>query len=248
MAGHSKWANIKHKKSAEDAKRGKIFTRIVKEIIVAARMGGGDVNANPRLRTAVQNAKANNVPKDNVERAIKKGTGELEGVNYEETIYEGYGPGGAAVFVESLSDNKNRTVADIRHIFSKHGGNLGENGCVAWMFDKKGWIPVKKDDAGEETLMEVALEAGAEDIREDDGIFEVLTPPDQFEDVKAALDDAEIPYENAEVTMLPQNTVALEGTDAEKMLKLMNALDDYDDVQKVHTNADLPEEVFAAMS
>ncbi|MGM0452531.1 MAG: YebC/PmpR family DNA-binding transcriptional regulator [Thermodesulfobacteriota bacterium] len=248
MAGHSKWANIKHKKSAEDAKRGKIFTRIVKEIIVAARLGGGDPNANPRLRTAIQSAKANNVPKDNVERAIKKGTGELEGVNYEETVYEGYGPGGAAVFVESLSDNKNRTVADVRHIFSKHGGNLGENGCVSWMFDKKGWIPVKKDDASEETLMEVALDAGAEDIREDDGIFEVLTPPDQFEDVKAALDEAQIPYENAEVTMLPQTTVALTGTDAEKMLKLMNALDDYDDVQRVHTNADLPEEVFAAMS
>lgn len=248
MAGHSKWANIKHKKSAEDAKRGKIFSRIVKEIIVAARLGGGDPNANPRLRTAIQHAKANNVPKDNVERAIKKGTGELEGFNYEETVYEGYGPGGAAVFVESLSDNKNRTVGDIRHIFSKHGGNLGENGCVSWMFDKKGWIPVKKDDASEDTLMEVALEAGAEDIREDDGIFEVITPPDQFEDVKAALDEAEVPYENAEVTMLPQTTVSLTGADAEKMLKLMNALDDYDDVQRVHTNADLPEEVFAAMS
>ena len=248
MAGHSKWANIKHKKSAEDAKRGKIFSRIVKEIIVAARLGGGDPNANPRLRSAIQNAKANNVPKDNVERAIKKGTGELEGFNYEETVYEGYGPGGAAVFVESLSDNKNRTVGDIRHIFNKHGGNLGENGCVSWMFDKKGWIPVKKDDASEETLMEVALEAGAEDIREDDGIFEVITPPDQFEDVKAALDEAEVPYENAEVAMLPQTTVSLTGTDAERMLKLMNALDDYDDVQRVHTNADLPEEVFAAMS
>ncbi len=248
MAGHSKWANIKHKKGAEDAKRGKIFTKLVKEIIVAARLGGGDPAANPRLRLVIEKAKQNNLPKDNMERAIKKGTGELEGINYEETAYEGYGPGGAAVYVESLSDNKNRTVADVRHIFSKHGGNLGENGCVSWMFDKKGWIPVSKSHSDEDNLMEAALEAGAEDIRDEEDVFEVITPPEAFEDVKAALDAAEIPYGDAEITMLPQTVVSLAGSDAEKMFKLMNALDDNDDVQRVHTNADIPEEVINAMS
>ncbi|MFP4159510.1 MAG: YebC/PmpR family DNA-binding transcriptional regulator [Desulfobacterales bacterium] len=248
MAGHSKWANIKHKKSAEDAKRGKIFTKIVKEIIVAARMGGGDPDANPRLRTVLEKAKQNNLPKDNIERAIKKGTGDLEGVNYEETVYEGYGPGGAAVYVESLSDNKNRTVADIRHIFSKHGGSMGENGCVSWVFDKKGWIPVNKSDSDEETLMETALEAGAEDIRDEGDVFEIITPPEAFEDVKEALRQGGVPFDGAEVTMLPQTTISLKGTDAEKMLKLMNALDDNDDVQRVHTNADIPEDVIAAAS
>ncbi len=248
MAGHSKWANIKHKKGAEDIKRGKIFTRLVKEIIVAARMGGGDPNANPRLRNVIQSAKQQNLPKENLERAIKKGTGELEGVNYDEVTYEGYGPGGAAVFVESLTDNKNRTVADVRHIFSKNGGNLGENGCVAWMFDKKGWIPVKKVDVDEDALMEAALDAGAEDIKDEgEGVFEVIAPPEAFEAVCAALDAAQIPYEDAEVTMLPQTTVSLTGTDAEKMFKLMSALDDHDDVQKVNTNADIPDEVIAAM-
>ncbi len=249
MAGHSKWANIKHKKSAEDAKRGRIFTRLVKEIIVAARMGGGDPDANPRLRTVIQTAKQNNLPKENLERAIKKGTGELEGVNYDEVTYEGYGPGGAAVYVESLTDKKNRTVADVRHLFSKHGGNLGENGCVSWMFDKKGWIPVKKADVEEDVLMETAIDAGAEDIRdEDDDVFEVVTPPEAYEDVCNALTGAGIPFGDAEVTMLPQATVSLTGTDAEKMYKLMNALDDHDDVQKVHTNADIPDEVIEAMS
>lgn len=249
MAGHSKWANIKHKKSAEDAKRGRIFTRLVKEIIVAARMGGGDPDANPRLRTVIQTAKQNNLPKENLERAIKKGTGELEGVNYDEVTYEGYGPGGAAVYVESLTDKKNRTVADVRHLFSKYGGNLGENGCVSWMFDKKGWIPVKKADVEEDVLMETAIDAGAEDIRdEDDDVFEVVTPPEAYEDVCNALTGAGIPFGDAEVTMLPQATVSLTGTDAEKMYKLMNALDDHDDVQKVHTNADIPDEVIEAMS
>ena len=248
MAGHSKWANIKHKKSAEDAKRGKIFTKIVKEIIVAARMGGGDPDANPRLRTVLEKAKQNNLPKENIDRAIKKGTGDLEGVNYEENAYEGYGPGGAAVYVESLSDNKNRTVADIRHIFSKHGGSMGENGCVSWVFDKKGWIPVKKSDASEETLMESALEAGAEDIRDEEDVFEIITPPDKFEDVKAALREAGVTFEGEEVTMLPQTTISLTGSDAEKMLKLMNALDDNDDVQRVHTNADIPSEVMEAFA
>jgi YebC/PmpR family DNA-binding regulatory protein len=248
MAGHSKWANIKHRKSAEDARRGKIFTKLVKEIIVAARIGGGDPNANPRLRAAIQNAKSNNLPKDKVERSIKKGTGELEGVNYEETFYEGYGPGGAAVLVESLTDNKNRTVSDVRHIFSKHGGKLGENGSVNWMFDKKGWLAIRKSDADEETLMTAALEAGAEDIKEDDPEnYEVITPPDALEEVKAALDEAGIPYENDEVTMLPQTYISLAGKEAEQMFRLMDALDDNDDVQKVYTNADIPEEVMAEM-
>ncbi len=244
MSGHSKWANIKHKKGAEDARRGRIFTKIIKEIIVAARMGGGDPAANPRLRSALLSAKTNNVPKDNVERAIKKGTGELEGVQYEASNYEGYGPGGVAVLVESLSDNKNRTVSDIRHIFSKHGGNLGENGCVSWMFSKKGWIAVKKSDADEDTLMSVALDAGAEDIRDDDEKnFEIITLPEDFEAVKAALEKASIPLVDAEVTMLPQTYVSLKGKEAEQMFKLMEALDDSDDVQKVYTNADIPEEV-----
>ena len=248
MAGHSKWANIKHRKGAEDMKRGKIFTRLVKEIIVAARMGGGDPGTNPRLRSVIQAAKQQNLPKENLERAIKKGTGELEGVSYDEITYEGYGPGGAAVFVESLTDNKNRTVADVRHMFNKHGGNLGENGCVSWMFDKKGWIPVKKADADEDTLMEIALESGAEDIRDEgEDVFEVITPPEAFEVVCDALKEASIPFEDAEVTMLPQTTVALTGTDAEKMFKLMSVLDDCDDVQKVHTNADISSDVIEAM-
>jgi YebC/PmpR family DNA-binding regulatory protein len=247
MAGHSKWANIKHRKGAVDAKRGKIFTKLIKEITVAARMGGGDINANPRLRSAILAAKAENMPKDNMERAIKKGTGELEGVNYEESTYEGYGPAGAAVLVESLTDNKNRAVADIRHIFSKHGGNLGENGCVAWMFEKKGYLVVEKSVIDEDTLMETALEAGAEDVREDGDNFEVVTAPEDFEAVKEAIDAAEVATLSAEVTMLPQNMAELAGKDAEKMIKLMDALDDCDDVQKVYTNADIPDEVVAAL-
>jgi YebC/PmpR family DNA-binding regulatory protein len=248
MSGHSKWANIKHKKGAEDAKRGRIFTKIIKEIIVAARMGGGDPAANPRLRGVLVSARVNNVPKDNVERAIKKGTGELEGVNYEESSYEGYGPGGVAVLVESLSDNKNRTVADIRHIFSKHGGHLGENGCVAWMFDKKGWLSVQKSGVDEETLMTVALDAGAEDIKDDDEQnFEIITSPEDFEAVKAALDKASVTCVDSEVTMLPQSYVSLAGKEAEQMFKLMDALDDSDDIQKVYTNADIPEDVVDSM-
>jgi YebC/PmpR family DNA-binding regulatory protein len=247
MSGHSKWANIKHKKGAADAKRGKVFTKLIKEITVAARMGGGDVNANPRLRSAILAAKAENMPKDNMERAIKKGTGELEGVNYEESSYEGYGPAGAAVLVESLTDNKNRAVADIRHIFSKHGGNLGENGCVAWMFEKKGYLVVEKSAVDEDTLMETALEAGAEDVREDGDNFEVITAPEDFEAVKEAIDAAEIATLSAEVTMLPQNMAELAGKDAEKMIRLMDALDDCDDVQKVYTNADIPDDVLEAL-
>ena len=243
MSGHSKWSSIKHKKGATDAKRGKIFTKLIKEITVAARMGGGDPDANPRMRTAIAAAKSENMPKDNIERAIKKGTGELEGVNYEESTYEGYGPGGAAVFIESVTDNKNRAVADIRHIFSKHGGNLGENGCVAWMFDKKGYIAIEKKVVDEDSLMETSIEAGAEDVREDNGSFEIITEPDDFESVKTAIDKAAIVYIDAEITMLPQATTNLEGKQALQMVTLMEALEDCEDVQKVYTNADIPEEI-----
>jgi len=243
MAGHSKWANIKHRKGAADARRGKVFTKIIKEITVSARMGGGDINANPRLRSAVLAAKTENMPKDNIERAIKKGTGELEGVSYEEIVYEGYGPGGTAVLIESLTDNKVRAVADIRHIFSKCGGNLGENGCVSFMFDKKGYVEVSKDGVEEDALMEVALEAGAEDVREEDATFEVITDPSDFDAVKDAIDAAGIAVTMAEVTMLPQTYANLEGKQAEQMLRLMEMLEDCDDVQKVYTNADIPDEM-----
>lgn len=243
MAGHSKWANIKHKKGKEDARRGKVFTKLIKEITVAARMGGGDPSANPRLRSAILAAKAENMPKDNLERAIKKGTGELEGVNYDEMNYEGYGPGGAAIIVESLTDNKNRAIADIRHIFTKYGGNIGSTGCVSWMFDKKGLIVVDKKAASEELLMEIAIEAGAEDVKDEGDEFEVITAPDDFEAVKEALDNAKIACSSAEVTMIPQNYTRIEGADAEKMIKMMDALDDCDDVQNVHTNADIPDDM-----
>jgi len=243
MSGHNKWASIKHKKGANDAKRGKIFTKLIKEITVAARMGGGDLNGNPRLRAAVLAARAENMPKDNIERGIKKGTGELEGVNYEESLYEGYGPGGAAVLVESLSDNKNRSVAEIRHIFSKNGGSLGTSGCVAWMFKKKGYIAIERQAVDEEKLMEKALEAGAEDVREDETTFEVITAPEDFEAVKAAIDGLQAPYISTEVTMLPQNTTSLAGKEADQMVRLMAMLEDCDDVQKVYTNADIPDEL-----
>ncbi len=243
MSGHSKWSSIKHKKGAADAKRGKVFSRLAKEIMIAARMGGGDTDSNPRLRTSVQAARAENMPKDNITKAIKKGTGELDGENYEEITYEGYGPGGAAVYIESLTDNKNRAVAEIRHRFSKHAGNLGENGCVGWIFDQKGLMYVAKSDISEDDLMEVALDAGAEDVRDDGDNFEVITEPIDFETVKSALDDAEIKYAMAEITMLPQNTVTLTGKEALQMIKLMDSLDDCDDVQKVHTNADIPDDV-----
>ena len=247
MSGHSKWSSIKHKKAATDARRGKIFSKLIKEIMVAARLGGGDPNANPRLRTAIQAAKSENMPKDNIERAIKKGTGDLEGVNYEESIYEGYGPGGAAVLVESLTDNKNRAVADIRYIFGKNGGSLGENGCVAWMFDKKGYILIESQKVDEDALMETALEAGAEDVREDNGNYEVITAVEDFDAVKQAIDSAQVPTIEAEVTMLPQSSTNLTGKDAEKMLRLMEMLDDCEDVQKVYTNADIPADIVERM-
>ena len=245
MSGHSKWSTIKHKKAASDIKRGKIFTKIIKEITVATRMGGGgDPNTNPRLRAAIQAAKTENMPKDNIERAIKKGTGDLEGVSYDESIYEGYGPGGAAVLVDSLTDNKNRAVSEIRHIFTKNGGSLGENGCVAWMFSKKGYIVVERAVVSEDALMEMALEAGAEDVREDDGNYEVIAAPEDFEEVKTAIENAGIPAVAAEVTMLPQSTTSLAEKEAEQMVRLMEMLEDCEDVQKVYTNADIPEEYF----
>ncbi|MBN2250959.1 MAG: YebC/PmpR family DNA-binding transcriptional regulator, partial [Candidatus Altiarchaeota archaeon] len=219
MSGHSKWSTIKHKKGAADAKRGKIFTKIIKEITLAARLGGGDIEGNARLRQAIAAAKAENMPKDNMEKAIKKGSGELEGgAAYEEVIYEGYGPGGVAVLVEVMTDNKNRTVSEIRHIFSKHGGNLGENGCVAWIFEKKGSIIFGKDAVDEDRLMEVALEAGAEDVVEQESEYEVITDPGSFEEVRSAMDAAGIPYLLAEIGMVPQNTVRLEEGKAGQML------------------------------
>jgi YebC/PmpR family DNA-binding regulatory protein len=243
MSGHSKWANIKHRKGAQDIRRGKIFTKLIKEIITAARIGGGEIESNPRLRAAVMAAKNENMPKDNWERAIKKGTGDLEGISYEEATYEGYGPGGAAIFVDALTDNKNRAVSEIRHAMNKHGGNMGENGCVAYMFDKKGYLVVEKNAADEDTLMEVALEAGAEDVREDGSNFEVITAPEDFEAVKEAVDAASIVTIAAEVTMLPQTMAPLDGEAALKMIKLIDALEDCDDVQKVYTNADIPDDL-----
>lgn len=247
MSGHSKWSTIKHKKGAADKKRGKIFTKLIKEITVAARMGGGDPEANPRLRQALAAAKTQNMPKENFERAIKKGTGDLDGVSYEEIVYEGYGPGGVAVLVECLTDNKNRTIADVRYMFSKAGGNVGTDGCVAWMFDKKGLIAVEKSAVDEDTLMEVALDAGAEDIRDEDDVFEVISEPGEFEAVQEALDKADIAYTMAEITMLPQNMTPVEGKEAEQMIRFMDALDDCDDVQKFYTNADIPDEAFENM-
>ncbi len=242
MSGHSKWSTIKRKKGAADAKRGKLFTKVIKEIMVAARFGGGDINANPRLRTAVLAAKAENMPKDNIERAIKKGTGELEGVNYEELIYEGYGPGGVAMILEVLTDNKNRTVADVRHIFSKHNGSLGEGGCVAWMFEKKGLILIDKSGTDEDRLIEVALDAGALDVKSTDKEFEVTTDVAKYEEVKKAIEGAGFKSNFAEVTMVPQSTVRLTGKEAEQMVKLMDGLEDSEDVQKVYANFDIADE------
>ena len=244
MSGHSKWSSIKHKKGITDARRGKVFTRLIKEITVAARFGGGDPDANPRLRASIAAAKAENMPKDNIERAIKKGTGEIEGVTYEEVYYEGYGPGGAAVLVESLTDNKKRTVADIRYIFSKSGGGLGEAGCVAWMFEKKGLFVFEKDETDEETLMEAILDAGAEDIRDEESTLEVITPPENFEEVKKALDERNMRYLLAEITMVPKSTVKLKDKQAEQMLRLMDSLEDSDDVQKVYSNFDIADKTF----
>ena len=241
MSGHSKWHTIKHKKGATDAKRGKIFTKLIKEITVAARTGGGDEAANARLRKAVSDAKGANMPNETIDRAIKRGTGDLEGVNYEEITYEGYGIGGVAVLIETMTDNRNRTVAEIRHLFSKNGGNLGEAGSVAWMFDKKGYIVVDKTAKPEEELFEIALEAGADDMQEDGESFEIFTTPETFEAVSEAIKGANIEPQAAEISMFPQNYIHLEGAEAKQMLKLYEAIEDNDDVQNVYANFDIDE-------
>jgi len=246
MSGHSKWATTKHKKAATDAKRGKIFTKIGKEITVAARLGGGDPDGNPRLRTAVAKAKSVSLPAENIKRAIQKGTGELPGVAYEEITYEGYGPGGVAVIIESLTDNRNRTVSEIRNIFSKAGSNMGEAGCVSWMFHKKGYLVVNKTKANEDQLMTLALDAGAEDLQVEDENFVITTALSDFEKVKKALEDAAVPLDLAELTMIPQTYVKLDGKEAQQMLRLVETLEDNDDVQNVYANFDIPEELMNA--
>jgi len=246
MSGHNKWSTIKHKKGAADAKRGKIFTKIIKEISVAAKLGGGDPAANPRLRTAVDKAKAENMPKDNIERAIKKGAGGLEGVTYEEIVYEGYGPGGVAVLVEVMTDNRNRSVSDVRSIFSKNNGNMGEAGCVAWMFSKKGLITFDKN-VDFDQLFEAAIEVGAEDVAEESEQYEVTTDPSSFIEVREALVEKGFKFANAEVTMIPQTLIELEGKQAESMLKLMDKLEDCDDVQNVYANFDISAEEMEKM-
>ncbi|MGC2238916.1 MAG: YebC/PmpR family DNA-binding transcriptional regulator [Pyrinomonadaceae bacterium] len=246
MSGHSKWHTIKHKKGALDAKRGKVFTKLIKEITVAARTGGsGDVDANARLRKAVTDAKAQNMPNDTIDRAIKRGTGELEGVNYDEITYEGYGIGGVAVLVETMTDNRNRTVAEIRHLFSKNGGNMGEAGSVAWMFDKKGYIVVDKAAKSEDELFEIVTEAGADDMQDEGDVFEIYTSPENYEAVDEAIKKAGIEPQASEISMIPQNYIKLEGDDARKMLKLYEAIDDNDDVQKVYANFDIDESEYA---
>ncbi|UCD70688.1 MAG: YebC/PmpR family DNA-binding transcriptional regulator [Syntrophobacterales bacterium] len=247
MSGHSKWSTIKRKKGVADAKRGKLFTRLIKEISIAARLGGGDPTGNPRLRAAIAAAKTENMPKENIERAIKKGTGELEGASYEEATYEGYGPGGVAVMVEVLTDNRNRTISEIRHHFSRHNGNLGESGCVSWMFNLKGLMFFDQDKVDEERLIEVVLDAGAEDVRDRDREYEVTMDPAQFEVVKRAAQDAGLEYSFAEVTMIPQSTVRLLGKEAEQMLRLVESLEDSDDIQRVYANFDIPDEVMEQM-
>jgi YebC/PmpR family DNA-binding regulatory protein len=248
MSGHSKWANIKHRKAAVDAKRGKVFTKLIRELTVAAKHGGGDAESNPRLRTAISAAKNQNMPNDTIDRAIKRGTGEIGGDDFQELSYEGYGPGGSAVLVQTLTDNKNRTVSDIRRIFTKHGGSLGENGCVAWMFHMKGRIAFEKDKVEEDRLIEIALEAGAEDVVTEESELVVITPPEEFETVKSAIDGAGLKYENAEVTMIPQNSVKIEGKEAEHMIRLMEALEDSDDVQNVYSNFDVSEELMMSLA
>lgn len=247
MSGHSKWASIKHKKGAADAKRGKVFTKIIKEITVAARLGGGDPEGNPRLRSAILTAKGANMPADNVARAIKKGAGELEGTHYDEVTYEGYGPGGAAIYMEVMTDNKNRTVSELRAILGKRGGNMGENGCVAWMFEHKGFISVKKEEKGEDELFELALEAGAEDMKTVDGRYEILSSMDNFESVRKILEEKGVKMEAAELTRIPQNTVPVNERNCRQLLSLMDALEDHDDIQKVYSNFDISDAVMAAI-
>ena len=248
MSGHSKWHTIKHKKGAADAKRGKIFTRIIKELSVAARNGGGDPGTNPRLRTIIAEAKANNMPRENIERAIRRGTGEEPGVSYEEITYEGYGPGGVALLIQVLTDNKNRTVGEIRHMLGKHNGNLAAENSVAWMFSRKGQIIVEKEKVDEEKLLNAALEAGADDMNDDGSAWEIMTAPESFEGVREALKAIGVEPASAEVAMVPQNYVKLTGNDAKQMLKLYEAVDDHDDVQHVWANFDIEEKEIEALA
>ncbi len=246
MAGHSKWHNIRLRKGKQDAERGKTFTKLAREIIVAAREGGGNPETNLRLRLAIQKAREASMPADNIKRAIQRGTGEIEGAQYEEVTYEGYGPGGVAIMVSALTDNRNRTVAELRTIFSKNGGSLGESGCVAWMFDPKGVITIQKDSVDEDTLMMVALEAGAEDIRTEGDTYEVICAPEDFHAVRQAITDAGINYISAELTRMPKSTIVVNGKEAHQVLRLMDQLEDSDDVQQVFANFDIPEDVLEA--
>jgi len=248
MSGHSKWASIKHKKAAQDAKRGKAFTKIIRELSIAARMDGGDPGINPRLRKAIADAKTVNMPADNIKRAILKGTGQLEGTTYEEIHYEGYGPGGVAIYIDVLTDNKNRTVSEIRHIFSKNNGNIGESGCVGWMFSRKGYIVVEKSKAKEDDLLEVVLEAGAEDLREDGSNYEIFTEPEDYEAVINALKENKIDLAASNLGYIPNNYVKVEGKQAQQLLRLMEELEDHDDVQNVWANFDIDEEEIAKFS
>ncbi len=248
MSGHSKWASIKHKKAATDAKRGKIFTKMIRELAIAARSGGGDPDTNPQLRKAISSAKAVNMPADNIKRAIQKGTGQLEGVNYEEISYEGYGPGGVAIYIETMTDNNNRTVSELRRIFTKSGGNMGESGCVAWMFSRKGYIVVEKSKASEDELLDIILEAGAEDLVEDGSNYEIFTAPDSYEPVINALEENSIETAASNLGYIPQNYIKVEGKQAQQLLRLMEELEDHDDVQNVWANFDIDEEEIAQYS
>ena len=248
MSGHSKWSSIKHKKAITDARRGKLFTKLIRELTSAARAGGGSVEINPRLRTAVATAKNANMPADTMQRAIKKGTGELPGEVYEEVMYEGYGAGGVAVLVDILTDNKKRTVAEVRHFFAKHGGSLGENGCVAWMFDRKGLIIIYMVHIEEDDLLEIVLEAGGDDLKVEGDVYEIYTSPEAFEDVRSAIEERGLTIDMAEITMMPQSSVVVEGKQAEQILRFMDVLDDHDDVRKAYANFDISDEIMAQLT
>jgi len=248
MSGHSKWAQIKHKKAKADVQKGKIFSKLIREITTAARLGGGDLDANPRLRTAVEQARAVNMPLENIERAIKKGTGELPGVTYEEVEYEGYGPGGVAMIVKALTDNKNRTTADVRHLFEKYGGNLGATGCVAWQFLPKGIITIAKDKADEDKILALALEAGADDVKSETDSFQIISSPENYEQVKRRLKEENIEWSSAELTRIPQNTIPLDEKNAEKVLRLYEALEELDEVSQIYANFDIADELIEKIS
>lgn len=248
MSGHSKWAKIKRKKSGTDAQRGKLFTRLIKEISVAARLGGGDTDSNSRLKSAIAHARASNMPMDNIDRAIKRGTGELPGVHYEEVQYEGYGQGGVAIIIDVMTDNRNRTTADLRRAFSKHGGSLGAPGCVGWMFETKGVIEISKEKSDEDTLISAGLEAGCEDVKSAESSYELICAPHDIESVKNQLSEQKIEWEHAEVQKIPKNSVRVEGKEAIQVLKLVEELEEHDDVQNVHANFDIPDEVIAQVS